>query len=123
MADPTLARALADSAFRVPVRLFYAGQRYAAYELPREFDGLLTEARPKSGKKGKGVPFFHSENSKGLTRAFTVHHDTGGTLLWVTIHGGPDRMPPADDVMVIELAPVPDFTVYPYKVERVVPAA
>jgi hypothetical protein len=119
MADPELAGRLAAAGYRVPCRLFYAGTRYAAYALPREFDGLLTECRARTGG-GKGQP-FNSAASSGRTRQFTVCHETGGTLLWVTVHGGVDRMPPAGDAVVIELAPTPDWTVYPYKVERVRP--
>jgi hypothetical protein len=119
MADPELAGRLAAAGYQVPARLYFAGTEYAAYALPREFDGLLTAARARTNKN-KGRP-FKSIRAKGRTQEFSVCHETGGTLLWVSVHGGVDRMPPAGDVVVIELAPTPDWTVYPYKVERVRP--
>jgi hypothetical protein len=116
--DQALAQALQDADFRVPMRQYFAGKRYVAYALPREFDGLLQEARAVT-KRGRGRWFFHSPGSKGTTVKFTVCDETGGTLLWVNVHKGPDNIPPAEDVMVLELAPREEFTVWPYQVVQV----
>jgi hypothetical protein len=113
-----LAQALEDVGYRVPIRQFFVGKHFVAYELPREFDGLLHEARA-TALHGGGRRFGHSLNCWGRTSKFTECTDTGGTLLWVYIPPDEATAPPADDVMVMELRPRPDYTVYPYKVHRV----
>lgn len=120
MPDPTLAQHLKAANYRVPLRLHWAGTRYAAYVLPPEYHGLITEARAiRTTGPNRGRPFVHSPQCKGRTVRFAPDAETGAPLLWVTIHKGPDNMPPAEDTMILELEPTPEYTRYPYRVTQV----
>lgn len=99
---------MAEVDYRVPVKLFWRGTQNAAYAFPRQFDGLLAEART-----GWKRPVWQDDGHVGRILKLTPCWESGGTLIWLR------QTPPArlTHLKVVRFDPS-ENEAFPYSVRK-----